>query len=111
MLTTSQMAEEVECSKLTIINIRRNVRHFGSVHAPLTRIGRRRTVTPLMMKALCDHLYAKPGLYLDEVIDRHGDIANQVRNLECRKECADQGVFADYHHSHSKCALPYEMAL
>lgn len=91
MLTTSQMAEEVECSKLTIINIRRNVRHFRSVHAPLTRIGRRRTVTPLMMEVLCDHLYAKPGLHLDDVIDRLGDIANQVRNLECRKECADQG--------------------
>ena len=66
-LTTSQMAEEAECSKLTIINIRRNLRHFGSVHAPLTRIGRRRTVTPLMMQALCEHLYAKPRLYLDEM--------------------------------------------
>jgi hypothetical protein len=100
------MAEEAECSKLTIINIRRNVRHFGSVHASLTRIGRRRTVTPLMMEALCDHLSAKPGLYLNKVIDRLGDIANPVRNLECRKVCADQGVFADYHYLHSKCALP-----
>lgn len=44
-----------------------------------------------MMEVLCDHLYAKPGLYLDDVIDRLGDIAKQVRNLECRKECADQG--------------------
>lgn len=66
-LTTSQMAEEAECSKLTIINIRRNLRQFGSVHAPVTRVGRKRTVTPLMMEALCDHLSEKPGLYLDEI--------------------------------------------
>jgi delta8-fatty-acid desaturase len=62
-----------------------------------------------MIEALCDHLNVKPGLYMDEIIDRLGDIAYQVRNLECRKVCADQGVFADYHHSHSKCALPCEM--
>ena len=66
-LTTSQMAEEAECSKLTIINIRRNLRLFGSVHAPPTRIGRKRTVTPSMIEALCDHLFEKPGLYLDEM--------------------------------------------
>jgi hypothetical protein len=29
------MAEEAKCSKVTIINIRRNLRQFGSVHAPL----------------------------------------------------------------------------
>ena len=50
--TTSQMAEEAECTKLTIINIRRNLRQFGAIHAPQTRIGRKRTVTPLMIKAL-----------------------------------------------------------
>ena len=66
-LTTSQMAEEAECSKLTIINIRRNLRLFGSIHAPPTRIGRKRTVTPSMIEALCDHLFEKPGLYLDEM--------------------------------------------
>lgn len=66
-LTTSQMAEEAECSKLTITNIRRNLRLFGSVHAPPTRIGRKRTVTPPMIEALCDHLFKKPGLYLDEM--------------------------------------------
>lgn len=65
--TTSQMAEEAECSKLTIINIRRNLRQFGSVHAPLTRVGRKRTVTPPMLEALCDRLSEKPGVYLDEM--------------------------------------------
>ncbi|KAJ5471818.1 hypothetical protein N7539_008761 [Penicillium diatomitis] len=61
------MAEEAECSQATIINIRANLRQFGSVHAPPTRIGRRRTVTPLMIEALCEHLSEKPGLYLDEM--------------------------------------------
>lgn len=61
------MAEEAECSKATIINVRRNLRQFGSAHAPPTRIGRRRIVTPLIIEALCDHLSEKPGLYLDEI--------------------------------------------
>ncbi|KAJ6114185.1 hypothetical protein N7512_007630 [Penicillium capsulatum] len=67
LLTTSRMAEEAECSKATIINIGRNLRQFGSVHAPPTRVGRKRTVTPLMIEALCDHLSEKPCLYLDEM--------------------------------------------
>ncbi|OQD92153.1 hypothetical protein PENSOL_c044G07464 [Penicillium solitum] len=66
-LITTQMAEEAECSKVMIINIRRNLRQFGSVHAPPTRIGRKPTVTPLMIDALGEHLSEKPGLYLDEM--------------------------------------------
>lgn len=61
------MAEAAECSEQTIKNIRRNLRLFGSVHAPKNRIGRRRSVTPLMLEALCDHLLEKPTLYLDEM--------------------------------------------
>lgn len=67
MLTTSQMAEEAECSERTIKNIRKNLRQFGNVHAPPNRIGRRPTLTPSMLEALCDHLLEKPGLYLDEM--------------------------------------------
>lgn len=65
--TTSQVADEAECTKLTVINIRRNLRQFGTIYAPQTRTGRKRTVTPLMIKALCEHLTEKPGLYLDEM--------------------------------------------
>lgn len=65
--TTSQMAEEAESTKLTVINIRRNLRQFGTIYAPQTRTGRKQTVTPLMIKALCEHLSEKPGLYLDEM--------------------------------------------
>jgi transposase len=66
-LTTYQMADAAECSEQTIKNIRRNLRLFGTIHAPPTRIGRRRSVTPPMLEALCDHLLEKPGLYLDEM--------------------------------------------
>ncbi|KAJ5625426.1 hypothetical protein N7510_001735 [Penicillium lagena] len=61
--------------------------------------------------SLSRSFYEDMNISNKEVIDRLGDIANQVRNLECRKVCADQGIFAGYHHSHSKCALPCEMTL
>ncbi|KAJ5102349.1 hypothetical protein NUU61_004571 [Penicillium alfredii] len=60
-LTRSQMAKAAECSEQTIKNIRRNLRLFGHVHAPPTRVGRRRSLTPPMLEALCDHLLEKPG--------------------------------------------------
>ena len=66
-LGTSKMAEEAECSQATIINICANLRQFRSVHAPSTRIGRKRTITPLMIEALCEHLPEKRRLYLDEM--------------------------------------------
>ena len=67
-VTISQMAEAAECSKPTVKNIRRNLRLFGSVHAPPNRVGRRRSITPPILEALCDHLLEKPGLYLDEMV-------------------------------------------
>lgn len=66
-LGTSELAEEAECNQATIINIRANLRQFGSVYAPPARIGRKRTVTPLMIEAHCEHLSEKPDLYLDEM--------------------------------------------
>lgn len=33
----------------------------------LTRIGRKRSVKTLMIKALCDRLSKKPGLYLNKI--------------------------------------------
>jgi hypothetical protein len=35
--------------------------------APLNRGGRRRTITPGMLEALCDHPVEKSALYLDEM--------------------------------------------
>ena len=61
----SQVAAEAECSQGA--DIRKSLPQFGNVHAPPTRKGRKRTVTPLMIQALCDRLSEKPGLYLDEM--------------------------------------------
>src|SRR4051812_497036 len=66
-LTITQKSKEAECSKVTIINTRRILRLSGRCHAPPTRIGRRRTITPLIIEALRNHLSEKPSLYLDEM--------------------------------------------
>lgn len=91
-LSTSQMAEEAECSQPTILNIRRNLQQFGSVHAPSTRIGRKRTVSPLMIEALCDHLSEKPGLYLDEMaVFLWDEFRTQVTTSSIRRALVSKG--------------------
>ena len=67
-LTISQMATAAECSERSIISIRTNLRLFGNIRAPSTRVGRQRSITPPMLQALCDHLLEKPGLYVDEMV-------------------------------------------
>ena len=67
-LTTSQMAYAAECSERSITTIRSNLKLFGHVRAPPNRAGRRPSITPLMLEALCDHLLKKPDLYLDEML-------------------------------------------
>jgi hypothetical protein len=64
----SQMAIAAECSERSIVSIRTNLRLFENVRAPSTRIGRRGSITPLIIQNLCDHLLKKPGLYVDEMI-------------------------------------------
>jgi len=66
-LTTSQMADAAECSEQTIKYIRRNLRQFRGVHAPLNRISWRRSITPPLLEALCDRLLEKPAIYLNEM--------------------------------------------
>lgn len=66
-LTASQMAEAAGCSKRAIIRIRSNLRLFGSIKAPPAKCGRPKSITPIMLEALCDHLLEKPYLYLDEM--------------------------------------------
>lgn len=65
-LTTSEIAEAAGCSKRAIIRIRSNLRLFGSIKAPSIKAGRPRSITPIMLEALCDRLLEKPGLYLHE---------------------------------------------
>lgn len=64
-LATSQMAKVAQCSERSISNIRKNLRLFGSVRSPLVSAGRQRSIAPIMLNALCDHLAEKPG-YLTE---------------------------------------------
>lgn len=66
-LTTSQIAEAAGCSRRAIIRIRSNLRLFGSVKAPSIKAGRPRSITPIMLEALCHHLLEKPDLYLMEM--------------------------------------------
>jgi hypothetical protein len=65
-LTTSQMAEAASCSKRSIITISTNLRMFSDVQAPLIP-GGRCVITPVMLKALYDHLLEQLDLYLDEM--------------------------------------------
>lgn len=67
-LNAPQMAEAANCDKRTIKRHRSNIRMFGSVAAPLNKGGRPRSLTPLMIQVLCDHLLEKPQLYLDEMV-------------------------------------------
>jgi transposase len=66
-LTAGQMATNAGCSERSIKAIKSNLRHFSSTRAPPNGVGRPRSVTPLMLGALCDHLLEKPGLYQEEM--------------------------------------------
>lgn len=66
-LTASQIAEAAGCNKRAITRIRSNMRLFGSIRAPSIKAGRPRSITPIMLEALCDRLLEKPGLYLHEM--------------------------------------------
>jgi transposase len=66
-LSINEMARAAGCNKSTISRISSNIRMFGSVKAPLNKGGRPRNITPVMLEALCDHLFEKPALYLDEM--------------------------------------------
>nr|BAC54731.1 putative transposase [Aspergillus oryzae] len=66
-LTNAQIAEAANCSTRAIPRIRSNLRLFGSSKAPPNKGGRPRSISPIMLEALCDHLLEKPDLYLDEM--------------------------------------------
>jgi hypothetical protein len=76
--TTTQMAEEAEYSKVTIIHNRRNLRQFRGVYAPPTRIGQKLTVTPLIIDALCDNPLEGLPIYLDEIA---GFLLDKLRTM------------------------------
>lgn len=55
-LSSSEMAAAAGCSERAIARIRSNLRLFGSVKAPPIQAGRSRSITPIMLETLCDHL-------------------------------------------------------
>lgn len=61
-LTASQIAEAAGCSKRAITRIRSNMRLFGSIKAPSIKAGRPRSITPIMLEALCT-VYLRSRLY------------------------------------------------
>jgi transposase len=67
-LTNPQMAEVVGCNVRAIKAIRANLRFFGTTNAPHNGGGRRRSITPPMLDALCERLLEKPDLFLDELV-------------------------------------------
>jgi hypothetical protein len=66
-LKTYEMANIAECSERSIKAIHSNVHYFGTTKAPFNGRGRPRSITPLMLEALCEHLLEKPKLYLEEM--------------------------------------------
>lgn len=80
---------------------------FQAVHHLYPRIPRHNLrKTQQFVKEFCEDVKVPYAIFTfydgnKEVIGRLRDIAKQARILEeCRKACADQGVFADHHHSH-----------
>lgn len=55
-LSITEMARAAGCNKRTISRISSNIRVFGSVKVPLIKDGQPRSITPVMLEALCDHL-------------------------------------------------------
>ena len=66
--TNAEIAQAAHCTPRSISTARSNLRCFGSVRAPPNGIGRRRTITPPMLEALCERLLEKPDLYQDEMV-------------------------------------------
>jgi hypothetical protein len=56
VLTTAQMADVAGCSDRSIRHIRSNLECFGTTRAPFNGVGRPRSITPPMLRALCEHL-------------------------------------------------------
>jgi hypothetical protein len=61
------MAVKASYSKPTIQRLRQNMRCYNDTKAPLTRVGRRRSMTPHILDALREKLLADAGLYQDKM--------------------------------------------
>jgi transposase len=68
LFTNSEIAIAANCSTRGVRRIRSNVRYYGAPQAPRNGGGRKRSITPAMLDALCEHLLEKPGMYQSEMI-------------------------------------------
>jgi hypothetical protein len=59
----AEIADAVGCSKRSVFVIKSNPCSFGSTKAPLNSVRQLRSITPLMLDALCEYLPEKLGLY------------------------------------------------
>jgi len=66
--TNLEIAEATGCSSRSVQAIRSNLRYFGSTKAPQNGGGRKRSITPPMLNALCEHLLKKPESYRSEIV-------------------------------------------
>jgi len=64
----AEIAEAAGCTTRSIRTIRSKIRVLGNPNAPRNSPGRKRSITPSMLNALCEHLLEKPGLYQSEMI-------------------------------------------
>jgi transposase len=63
----AEIAYAAGCSEQAVTYIRQN-QAFGNVRAPRNGVGRRRSITPVMLEAILERLKEKPTLYLDELV-------------------------------------------
>ncbi|KAJ5355139.1 uncharacterized protein N7496_012351 [Penicillium cataractarum] len=80
---------------------------FQAIHHLYPRIPRHNLrKTQKFVKEFCEDVKIPYAVFTfvdgnKEVIGRLADVARQAKILEeCRKACAEQGVFSDHHHSH-----------
>lgn len=64
----AEIANVVDCSERSVFAIKSNLRLYGSTKAPSNGVGRPRSITPLILDALCEYLLEKPGLFRDEMV-------------------------------------------
>lgn len=63
------IAAVASCSRRSIYAINRNLRCFSSTKAPSNRARCPRSVIPLMLDTLCQHLEEDLSLYLHEIVN------------------------------------------
>lgn len=66
-LTTKEIAYAAECTRQAVTQIRSNMKQLGGIQALPKPAGPQRSITPLMLETLCNHLREHPYLYLDEM--------------------------------------------